>query len=100
MQHLKEVAQHRALVDEERVAALLENLPELLTSDEQERLRRCARVVVKLQTRAAEIGLEAARRHSTTDVEEFTAREAIGRYFMVLVWQGLDTAANENLIEM
>jgi len=96
----EQVQEHRSLVREEIVAALLEDLPALLTEGEQAQLRECARLIVEQQTRAAEIGVEAARRVATTDEEEANRREAIGRCLIVFLVQYAQAAASENLIEM
>jgi hypothetical protein len=89
----------RELIDEEMIAALLENLPALLTESEQAQLRECARLAVEQQCRVAEIGVDAARRHSTTDIEECNRREAVGRYFTMMLIHYAETAASENMTE-
>lgn len=87
------------MLDEERIAAYLANLPALLTEDERAKLSKCARLIVRHQSRVAEVGIEAARRCSTTDAEEVCAREAVGRFFMVLLFRETEAAAVE-MVEM
>jgi hypothetical protein len=89
----------RAFIDEELIAALFENLPGLLTDDEQEKLRECARLAMEQQSAAAQIGVEAARRHATTETEDRSRREAVGRYYMALLFQRAEAAAVEDMIE-
>ncbi len=99
MQHTNQVEANRARIDEERVAALLEDLPALLTEGEQAKLRECARLAVEQYLKMSEIGLEAARRHSDSESEEMSRREAIARFYVMLTVQFMETAANENLTE-
>jgi hypothetical protein len=96
---MDQIEANRARIDEERVAALLEDLPALLTESERAKLRECAETAAAQNCRMAEIGLEAARRHSDTDVEEINRREAIGRYYTTLLFQCMERMASENLIE-
>jgi len=98
MLDMKQAEANRALVDEERVAALLADVSQLLTEGEQAQLRECARVAVEQQSTVSEIGLEAASRASTSEVDEFSRREAIARYYFFLILQQTEAAATENKV--
>jgi hypothetical protein len=99
MQQSNENEQQGAVIDEEVIAALLADLPTLLTEDEQTQLRECADLAAKQNLKMAEIGLVAARRHATTVADEVNRREAIGRFYLMLTFQQMQKEASENLIE-
>ena len=89
---------NRAMVDEDTVEQLLENLDKWMTDDERAKLQQLAVRGAALTRQMAEVGLEAARRNATSAEQEINMREAAARFYTAMLFQEMEAQAAENLI--
>lgn len=92
------IAAHQSLIDEQKVAAHLENLAALVSAEELAALQSCARRTAELQLQVFTLGLEIAARHrSDDDADEANVREAIGRYVVLQTFNCLQELGPQEL---
>jgi hypothetical protein len=85
------------LIDEEKVAAHLENLAALMSAEELATLQSYARQIAELNCKMAALGFEVGRRNSEDDAGEANVREAVGRYHVLLVFNFMREIAPQEL---